>query len=272
MIERRSVLKFIAGAVAGGCPTCLSVAKAFAAENPAAKGAGQEARRKIVANPHWSYEGADGPEAWGNLSPAYAICSKGMQQSPIDLARGIDAQPGNIPVNYGPLPLKVINNGHTIQVNCDPGNTIVLDGVEFKLLQYHFHHPSEHALNGKRFEMEAHFVHADGNGNLAVLGTFFRPGPENPALAKIWNIMPREAGGEKTGGMLSPLALLPQDRTYYRYLGSLTTPPCSETVIWTVFSSPLQMSRSQVETFAKMFPMNARPLQQLLRRYLLKSY
>ncbi|TCS62494.1 carbonic anhydrase [Varunaivibrio sulfuroxidans] len=271
MIERRTVLKFIAGAVAGGCPTCLSIANAFASETAAAKGA-QDARRKIVSNPHWGYEGADGPEAWGELSPAYAVCSKGMQQSPIDLAGALEAQTGNIPVNYGALPLKVINNGHTIQVNCDPGNSIMLDGAKFKLLQYHFHHPSEHALNGDRFEMEAHFVHADENGRLAVLGTFFRPGPENPALAKIWDVMPREAGGAKTGGMLSPLALLPQNRTYYRYLGSLTTPPCSETVIWTVFASPLQMSQAQVKTFAEMFPMNARPLQNLLRRYLLKSY
>jgi carbonic anhydrase len=263
MTGRREVLKMIAGAAVGLCPTCVSIASAFASEK---KSGNHE------ANPHWGYkDGASGPAQWGELTPANQVCSVGFQQSPIDLTKGLDARLGGIDINFKPMPLHVVNNGHTIQVNCEAGSDIRFDGKTYRLLQYHFHHPSEHALNGKRFQMEAHFVHVGDDGTLAVLGVFFKPGQENAALGKIWSSMPTKAGEENKGGKVSPAALLPQDRAYYRYYGSLTTPPCSEKVIWSVYAQPLEASMSQFQEFARLFPMNARPLQLRNRRYLLKS-
>lgn len=224
MTDRRHVLKMLGGAAAGLCPTCLSVASAFASEKKAAvtHGAAPRAAKPHGAAPHWGYEdGASGPEHWGDLTQANRICGMGLQQSPLDLANGLDARLGGIDIDYKPMPLHVVNNGHTIQVNCEAGSSIHIDGKPYKLLQYHFHHPSEHALEGTRFDLEAHFVHAGDDGSLAVLGAFFVPGQENEALGNVWSAMPKKAGEEKKGGRLSPAMLLPQDQTYYRYFGSL---------------------------------------------------
>ncbi len=265
--SRRSVLKYMASAAAT-CPTCLSAASAFASEQKAAAVApmGHGAA-------HWSYGGDTGPEHWGDLNAGNKVCSMGFQQSPIDLRAAIPASPGRIAVNYKPTTLRVVNNGHTIQCNTDPGSTMNLDGDTFRLLQFHFHHPSEHALDGRRFDMECHFVHVNDAGTLAVLGVFIEPGGENNALAPIWHHMPHKAGGEKkvSSVHIDPNRLLPANRQYFRYLGSLTTPPCSEKVIWSVFSQPIQASTAQVGIFAGLFDMNARPLQGLHRRLLLKS-
>ena len=265
-MERRTVLKYLAGAAATFCPTCLSTISAFAAEKGGQGGA-------HGSPPHWGYEGAEGPMNWGQLSPEYKACSLGVQQSPIDLTAAIPADAGPIDVSYRRVPLKVINNGHTIQVNCDPGSGIMVDGKRFGLLQFHFHHPSEHALDGTRFDMEAHFVHASEDGVLAVLGVFIRQGESHPLLAPIWRAMPEKAGPERTvsSEMISPADLLPADRRYFRYLGSLTTPPCSETVIWSVYRTPVNASGEQIRQFAGLFPMNARPLQPLHRRLLLEN-
>jgi len=261
-MRRRKFLKFVAGAAV--CPTCLASAAALASES---SGKSQKPKGHGGA-PSWKYEGAEGPENWGELSPAFKVCSIGVQQSPIDLTQAIRAEVKPIRVNYVPTALNVVNNGHTIQVNCDPGSSIILDGTKFKLLQYHFHHPSEHLMNGKTFQLEVHFVHISDDGTLAVLAVFVDPGPQSSALAPIWKVMPRQEGKAR-GGKVDPAALLPTDRSYFRYLGSLTTPPCSQKVIWSVFRTPLQMSRSQVKDFASIFPANARPVQPLHRRLLL---
>ncbi|MBT4689889.1 MAG: carbonic anhydrase family protein [Rhodospirillaceae bacterium] len=258
--SRRSVLKYMAGAAAA-CPTCMSVASALASEKKTSKGA------------HWTYEGKTGPEHWGDMSAGNKVCSTGVQQSPIDLGRAIPASPGHISVDYKPTTLRVVNNGHTIQCNTDAGSTMTLDGDKFRLLQFHFHHPSEHAMDGRRFDMECHFVHINDAGMLAVLGVFIEPGAENNVLAPVWQHMPHSAGPEKavSSVQIDPVRLLPSNRQYFRYLGSLTTPPCSEKVIWSVFSQPVQASTAQVSQFAGLFNMNARPLQGLHRRLLLKS-
>lgn len=263
-MHRRTALKFLAGAVGAACPICVSLASALAAEKTvAAKSHGGGA-------PHWEYGGEAGPENWGELTPAFRVCDLGVQQSPINLTNGTRAQLGGIDIDYDTIPLRVVNNGHTIQVNCQPGSGMVLDGTRYKLLQYHFHHPSEHLLSGKSFDLEAHFVHVSDAGVLAVLGVFVRPGAHSVALAPIWNVMPREPG-EASGGTVSPAALLPDERDYFRYLGSLTTPPCSQKVIWTVFRNPVEMSPEQVRQFAGIFRMNARPVRGLNRRFLLES-
>ncbi|MBY0430110.1 MAG: carbonic anhydrase family protein, partial [Rhodospirillales bacterium] len=143
----------------------------------------------------------------------------------------------------------------------------------YKLVQFHFHHPSEHLLSGKRFKMEAHFVHKAEDGRLAVLGVFIRPGAENAAYAPIFANMPEHEGPEKLieGVKVNPADMLPAGRGYFRYMGSLTTPPCSEGILWSVFKDSLEASPAQIEKFAKLFPMNARPPQELNRRFLLDT-
>lgn len=207
------------------------------------------------------------------MSASNRVCSLGFQQSPIDLRDATPADLGQIQPTYNPTTLRVVNTGHTIQCNTDPGSSMTLDGEVFRLLQFHFHHPSEHAMDGRRFDMEAHFVHINETGMLAVLGVFIEPGGENGLLAPVWNHLPKTAGPERKVASVSiePASLLPPDRRYFRYLGSLTTPPCSEKVIWSVFSQPVQASTAQIRQFAGLFGMNARPLQDLHRRLLLKS-
>ena len=263
--DRRSVLRYMVSAAAA-CPTCLSVASALAATKKTTARAAKHAS-------HWSYDGEFGPEHWGDLSLNHQVCSLGFQQSPIDLHDAIPADPGDILIDYKPTKLWIENNGHTIKCEPDPGSAIALDGRRFRLVQFHFHHPSEHAIDGQRFRMEAHFVHVHDAGMLAVLGVLIEPGDQNSLLAPIWRRMPKRAGPGKSlaSEVIEPAGLLPPDRRYFRYLGSLTTPPCSEKVIWSVFSQPVQASTSQVRQFAGLFDMNARPLQGLHRRLLLKS-
>ena len=263
-MERRSVLRLLAGVAF--CPTCLSVANATASGTSGAHGGGP------AVAPHWGYEGAGGPEHWGQLEPGFRVCELGLQQSPVDLAQSIGANLGAFRATWRQMPLRVVNNGHTIQVNCADGSHADVDGRRFRLIQFHFHHPSEHAVDGQRHAMEAHFVHASESGALAVLGVFIERGAANAALAPIWEAMPRSEGPEVDAAVsIAPEQLLPTERDYYRYLGSLTTPPCSERVIWTVLRQPITASSAQIQEFADIFPMNARPLQPLNRRFLLET-
>ena len=266
--SRRSVLKYMASAAAA-CPTCMSVASALASgKKEAGYGAAKTAKSSGHDAAHWTNGGDTGPGHWGEMNAGNKVCSLGFQQSPIDLRHAIPANPGQISVLYKPTTLRVVNNGHTIQCNTDPGSTIMLDGERFRLLQFHFQHPSEHAMDGRRFDMECHFVHINDAGMLAVLGVFIEPGGENNVLTPIWQHMPHKAGPEKKVASvhIDPAKLLPANRDYFRYLGSLTTPLCSEKVIWSVFSQPVQASTAQVGQFAGLFDMNARPLQGLHRR------
>lgn len=224
--------------------------------------------------PHWTYEGTGGPVEWGQLSPAFEACGKGKEQSPVDLHGARPARLAPIAIHYQPQPLAVLNNGHTIQVNQTPGNFITFEGERYDLVQYHFHTPSEHAVNGKAAPLEVHLVHKGAqSGALTVLGVTLVPGKANPLIAAVWNAAPTEAGPvkEMPGTRLDPAALLPAQRGYYRYEGSLTTPPCSEVVHWVVFKQPITASPAQIDAFAKLFPNNSRPLQPLNRRFILES-
>ncbi|MGQ0664959.1 MAG: carbonic anhydrase [Pseudomonadota bacterium] len=264
-LVRRSVLKLLGTGAAALCPVCyqLTVARAAAPGAPAGGGAAH--------HPHWGYEGAGAPEHWGSLEPQFKVCELGMEQTPIDLAGAIRAELGGVEVAFGDMPLRIVNNGHTIQVNCAPGSAARINGTRYELLQFHFHHPSEHLLSGKSFELECHFVHRSGAGDLAVVGVFIKQGAHNEALAPIWDAMPREAGPERTAGTVRPADLLPRARGYFRYAGSLTTPPCSEGLTWTVFKDPIEASSEQIRRFAQLFPMNARPVQAVHRRFLLET-
>lgn len=224
------------------------------------------------AQPHWSYEGATGPEHWGELSPAFRVCQLGMEQTPIDLSSGMRAETGGIAFDYRPLPLRVVNNGHTIQVNADAGCACTIGDMRYDLVQFHFHHPSEHLLAGKAFDMEAHFVHKSEAGALAVVGVFFKSGAPNFGLQPIFDLMPASEGPEvRTEVAFNPAALFPVVQNYFRYTGSLTTPPCSEGLTWTVFREPIEASPEQIAQFAALFPNNARPVQQRNRRFLIET-
>jgi carbonic anhydrase len=249
-MDRRQFLRGFA-ASACLCPACATVARASEA-------------------PHWSYEGHGAPKEWGSLSPEYAACSAGKEQSPIDLKGPIPAMLRPPVINWQPGPCEVLNNGHTIQVNCSPGSNLVLDGMVYDLLQFHFHRPSEHTIEGIVFDMEAHFVHKAPTGGLAVLGVMISKGAANTALEPVWKVMPDKAGAKVAMDQpLNPVTLLPTDSTTYRYAGSLTTPPCSEVVSWVVYRQAVTASDEQIKRFAALFPNNARPVQPLNRRKLL---
>lgn len=254
-ISRRAALRmFGAAAVTGAiCPTCASLA----AEPHA---------------PHWDYEGPGAPDKWGQLQADFRACDLGLQQSPIDLRSAQAARLDSIDITFVDMPLRVVNNGHTIQVNCVPGSGMRIGADRYELVQFHFHHPSEHLLDGTRFELECHFVHRSSAGALAVVGVFLRPGTASSTLQAVWDVMPAVEGPEVSlATRINPGELLPRERSYFRYFGSLTTPPCSEGVLWTVLKTPVEASPEQLRRFALLFTGNARPVQSLARRFLLET-
>jgi carbonic anhydrase len=221
---------------------------------------------------HWSYDGEEGPEHWGKLNTAWAQCASGKRQSPIDIHDGIKVDLEPIKFDYQPVHFKVTDNGHTIQVDLEPGNRITLTGHSYELLQFHFHRPSEERINGKGFPMVVHLVHKDDEGKLAVVALLADEGVANSIIQNVWNNLPLE----KTlpvvpTGTIDVSQLLPMARDYYTYMGSLTTPPCSEGVLWMVMKQPIKMSASQIGIFARLYPMNARPLQLSQERMIKES-
>ncbi len=220
----------------------------------------------------WEYDGAHSAEKWGELDPAYKACSIGGAQSPIDLSGAIPAKIEHLSLDWKPQAFAVQNNGHTIQADASPGSFAVIGKDRYELKQFHFHTSSERALGGVRAAMEAHFVHVlEGGGGLAVAGAFLNSGGANAALSQIMQIAPTKEGAAMLGRPLDPKALLPTQGALYRYEGSLTPPPCSETVQWNVFAAAVAVSAVDIEAFKKIFPNNARPLQPLNRRFLLQE-
>ncbi len=202
---------------------------------------------------HWGYEGEAGPEHWGELSDKFKLCSTGKNQSPIDIKSDFDVDLPAIKFDYGAKATRVINNGHTIQVDIAPGSKIESDGKVFELKQFHFHTPSENKINGKSFPLEAHFVHRMPNENtFGVVGVMFEEGEANPVLDQIWSKMPTKAGDKVAlDQSIDYTKLLPEDKDYYRFNGSFTTPPCTEGVYWHVLKKPLTASKAQIEKFLK---------------------
>ena len=221
---------------------------------------------------HWSYQGPAGPQTWGGLKPEFTLCGSGQRQSPIDIRAGLAVDLDPVRFNYQATPFAVIDNGHTVQANVAQGNHIDIGGKRFELVQFHFHRPSEERIDGRQFEMSLHLVHKDEEGRLAVVAVLMDKGLPQPAVQKVWNSLPLEKGEEMAARTPLELAeLLPTDRRYYTYMGSLTTPPCSEGVRWVVMRQPVSMSSEQIELFARMYPMNARPVQQASGRRILQS-
>lgn len=231
------------------------------------------AQDKKTDGHEWGYSGAEGPDHWGSLTPEFAPCRLGHRQSPIDI---VDAQYENLPpilFDYKPAPLKVIDNGHTIQVNFDRGNSITVGNKRFDLIQLHFHHPSEERIQGKSYDMVIHLVHTDERGNLAVVALLLTKGKSNGVMQNIWEHLPEQKGKESliSGVEINPADLLPTDREYYAFPGSLTTPPCTEGVSWFVLKTPAEVSPAEIAQFAMRYPNNARPVQPLNGREVLQA-
>jgi carbonic anhydrase len=258
-------------------PSGRAVAKASTAGGHGAEPASRGAARKPAAAgahapAHWGYGGEGGPAQWGSLKPEFATCANGSRQSPIDIRSGIRVDLEPIQFDYWPVAFQVVDNGHTVQANLSPGNAIVVGGKRYELVQFHFHRPSEEAINGRQFEMVAHLVHKDPEGRLAVVAVLMDQGRAHPMVQLVWNSLPLE----QTETVQSPAPIdmnlmLPDDRRYFTYMGSLTTPPCSEGVRWLVLKQPATMSADQIAVFARLYPMNARPLQQASGRLIKES-
>jgi len=226
---------------------------------------------------HWSYSGAKGPKHWGALSSEFSTCQAGKNQSPIDLRdkAAIGTQGlASLDIAYKDVPLKIINNGHSVQVNFPLGSYIKVGGHRYELLQYHFHTPSEHYKEGFAYRMEMHLVHKDGDGNYAVMGVLFQEGEQNEHLNGLLKRLPKEVGKQQIHNdlKLNPVHFLPANTEFYKYSGSLTTPPCSEGVYWMVFKHPIEASAEQIIKMNELMGENARPVQPLFSRNVLKSW
>ena len=218
-------------------------------------------------SPHWSYKGSTGPTKWGTLEKEYSTCALGKSQSPIDIRDDV-AKKTDLPAihfDYKASTLKIIDNGHTIQVNYEPGSFITVGGKQYELVQFHFHKPSEEKLNGKSYDMVAHLVHKDQEGKLAVVAVLLATSGANPFIKTLWDNLPKEKETETVVDTvrINVADLLPKNKAYYTFTGSLTTPPCSEGVTWFLLKSPTSISADEIARFAKSYPMNARPVQPL---------
>jgi carbonic anhydrase len=218
---------------------------------------------------HWGYTGEVGPSNWGHLNEKFHMCSEGKVQSPINIVPSNDIELTPLALNYTSAAADVIDNGHTVQVNIAKGSTFTIGEDVYELKQFHFHTPSENNINTKSFPLEAHFVHATTDGKLAVVGVMFEEGEANPILTKVWSKFPLKRG-DKTALTLSAdeiKAMMPTDKEYYKFMGSLTTPPCSENVKWHVFKTPVTISKEQVKEFFDIYGhANNRPIQATNKR------
>jgi carbonic anhydrase len=221
---------------------------------------------------HWSYEGLDGPENWGKLDPEFSVCTNGKRQSPIDIRDGIKVDQEPIQFDYKPSFFRIVDNGHTIQISYGAGSHITILGRTYDLIQMHFHHPAEERVNGKGFAMVAHLVHRDTEGRLAVVAVLLESGQANRFIQTLWNNLPLEKDEDYAPRIaIQADELLPANRNYFSYIGSLTTPPCTEGVLWLVLKQPVQLSAEQIDVFSRFYPNNARPVQAATGRIIKES-
>jgi carbonic anhydrase len=221
----------------------------------------------------WDYGEAHGPSHWGDLKPGFALCKNGRRQSPIDIRNPQKTDLPPIRFEYKPSPLHIIDNGHTIMVNYGPGSFLSVGEKEYGLKQFHFHTPSEERIDGASFKMSVHLVHADETGKLAVVAVLLQQGEDNPLVRELWNNLPTEKEKEQIldNVQIDVSQILPADRSYYTFSGSLTTPPCSEDVTWFVLKHPASVSTAEIAQFSQLYPNNARPTQPLYDRAVKES-
>jgi len=221
----------------------------------------------------WGYTGDTAPIHWGSLNKKFSICSNGKLQTPINIVptKDIDLKP--LKFDYNTNSTDVINNGHTIQVNIAGGSNLLIDGKKYELKQFHFHTPSENNINGQQYPLEAHFVHVSKDGKIAVVAVMFKNGEKNQILAKIWDKFPLKETQNVSINLSSNdiKNIMPKNKDYYKFVGSLTTPPCTEGVKWNVFKTVVTISKEQVKQFFDTFGhSNNRPIQNKNNRIIFK--
>ena len=222
---------------------------------------------------HWDYEGEFGPENWGKINPAWSQCGAGKRQSPIDIRDGMKVSLDEIDFNYRFSDYTEVDNGKTVQVNLARGNFMTIGNQSYELVQFHFHRPSEEKINGKGTEMVIHLEHRGPGGKLAIVAVLLERGSANDAIQTVWNNIPLEKNQQVASGEpLDPMELLPERREYYTYMGSQTTPPCTENVLWIVMKQPMTASPAQMALFSRLYPLNARPLQESEGRMVKESH
>jgi carbonic anhydrase len=230
---------------------------------------------------HWGYEADNGPDAWGSMNSEWALCAKGREQSPIDLTNPAIAElpamdldrpnDGEFDVLTQAGVINELDNGHTIQVNSKTGEKLTVSGKSYALVQFHFHAPSEHTVDGEHFPMEMHFVHQAADGALAVAGVLVEEGAPNPGIAPLWAQLAEAPGTETTVRIRAEFAepVFPSVGSgFYHYVGSLTTPPCSEGVQWYIRKTFTSLSKEQIAAFTAVYDHNNRPVQALNERAL----
>ncbi|MCB6182531.1 carbonic anhydrase family protein [Leeia sp. TBRC 13508] len=236
---------------------CLGLSGAASGGKETAKAGGHE-------GPHWSYSGETGPEYWAKLNPEWKLCSAGKTQSPINLVGSYPKGAPSLSFGYKSGAMSIVNNGHTIQVNLKEAGGVELAGKKYSLLQFHFHTPSEEQINGRPSDMVMHMVHKSDDGKLLVIGVLLNKGKDNAALKAVFDNIPREEGGEKSlDAKFDATKMLPTNKAFYHFEGSLTTPPCSEGVQWFVLKEQGNLSPKQFGSFSGVYPYNARPIQQV---------
>ncbi len=221
--------------------------------------------------PHWSYEGETGPKHWGELAKEYRLCESGVEQSPIDLKVTQEKSSTKLEFSYQPTDIDVVNNGHTVKFNYKPGSFLSVDGKKYELKQFHYHVPSEHTVNGGHFPIEIHLVHQDEEGHLAVVGMMIKEGTTNQKMEPVIKYLPYENGEkiiEKQATIDMSVMLPKHTERFFHYRGSLTTPPCSESVEWFVLTDPIRMSDEQITEFSRIYQDNNRPVNPLGSRTL----
>ena len=260
-LRAQQALRMRVAAKAKKAATAAATATATAAATAAAQ-APQAPPAPALHAPLWSYEGETGPANWARINPDWAACGSGTRQSPIDIRDGMKLDLEPIVFDYLPSSFTVVDNGHTIEVTLGAGNFMTIMNRRYELQQFHFHRPSEERINGKRFDMSVHLVHRDGAGRQAVVALLLERGMAQNTMQKVWNNLPLEKNEiVKPSTVLDATDLLPLQREYFIYMGSMATPPCSEGVLWMVMKQPVQAAPAQMALFSRLYPYNARPTQ-----------
>lgn len=251
------------------CLSILSIAGLTAATGPAQQPAATQAATEATGTV-WGYDGRIGPDRWAKLDPAWRVCDTGKQQSPIDIhGARLNTKLPPVEFHYLSGSMTLTNNGHTVEVSAPRGSYILVGGVRYNLIQFHFHHPGEEAVRGNLPDMSLHLVHQSADGKIVVVAVRLNEGDPNAVLAGLWEHLPKTPGHSDTmSNMLSPAGLLPVDRGYWTYMGSLTAPPCTEGVRWIIFEQPVTLSREQLQAFGALYKRNTRPLQEAHGRHI----
>ena len=226
-----------------------------------------------VEAPHWSYSGPTGTDKWGTLSKEFATCGIGQRQSPIDIRKTVRGDLPPIQFAYKPVPLSIVDNGHSVKVDTPGAGSISVEGESYDLVQFHFHKPSEEKINGKAYDMVVHLVHQSKAGKLAVVAVMMEAGKEQSLIRTLWTHLPLEQNMavSRPEVKIDPTQLLPAKRSYFTFLGSLTTPPCTEGVLWLVLKTPMQVSKEQLSGFGTIYKSNVRPVQPVNNRLIKES-